>query len=102
MPILPERLGKINDGGDDLHPGCAASAALGFPPVIQEPDLTSRPRSGRIDAKGFMSPTLPAKRAKLTKPHISQLESGARRNPSLPALQRLAKALGVPAAELLK
>ena len=37
----------------------------------------------------------------LTKPYISQLERGARTNSSLPALRRLAKALGVPATKLL-
>jgi XRE family transcriptional regulator of biofilm formation len=42
-----------------------------------------------------------AKTAQLTKPYISQLENGVRKNPSLPALQRLAKALGVPVTELL-
>jgi len=53
------------------------------------------------EEKGWTQDEL-AKRAKLTKPYISQLESGARKNPSLPALQRLAKALGVPVTELLK
>jgi len=42
-----------------------------------------------------------AKRAKLTKPYLSQLENGVRKNPSLPALKRIAKALGVPVTELL-
>jgi XRE family transcriptional regulator of biofilm formation len=42
-----------------------------------------------------------AKTAQLTKPYISQLENGVRKNPSLPALQRLPKALGVPVTELL-
>ena len=41
-----------------------------------------------------------AKKARLTKPYISQLETGARKNPSLPALQRIARALGVPVAKL--
>ena len=43
-----------------------------------------------------------AKRAKLTKPYLSQLENGVRKNPSLPALKRIAKALGVPVTELLE
>ena len=43
-----------------------------------------------------------AKQAKVTKFYISQLETGLRKNPSLPVLRRLAKALGVPVAELLK
>jgi transcriptional regulator with XRE-family HTH domain len=42
-----------------------------------------------------------AKKAKVTKFYISQLEIGIRDNPSLPVLQRLAKALGVSAGELL-
>ena len=52
------------------------------------------------EQKGLTQDEL-AKRAKLAKPYISQLENGVRKNPSLPALQRLAKALGVPVAELL-
>jgi len=43
-----------------------------------------------------------ARRAKVTKPYLSQLENGVRKNPSLPVLRRLAKALGVPVAELLE
>ena len=43
-----------------------------------------------------------ARRAKLTKPYISQIENGVRKNPSLPALQRLAKALGCAVTELLR
>jgi transcriptional regulator with XRE-family HTH domain len=43
-----------------------------------------------------------AKRAGVTKPYLSQLESGARKNPSLPVLKRLAKALGVPVTALLE
>ena len=42
-----------------------------------------------------------AKRAKVTKPYLSMLESGVRKNPSLPVLKRIAKALGVPVTELL-
>ena len=34
--------------------------------------------------------------------YISQIENGVRKNPSLPALQRLAKALGVPVIKLLE
>lgn len=33
--------------------------------------------------------------------YVSMIESGARENPSLPVLKRLARALGVPLAELL-
>jgi transcriptional regulator with XRE-family HTH domain len=43
-----------------------------------------------------------AKRAGVTKPYLSQLESGKRKNPSLPVLKRLAKALGVPVTALLE
>jgi transcriptional regulator with XRE-family HTH domain len=53
------------------------------------------------EAKGLTQDAL-ATRAKLTKPYISQLESGVRKNPSLPALRRLAKALGVPVTDLLR
>ena len=52
------------------------------------------------EAKGWTQDEL-ARKAKLTKPYISQLENGVRKNPSLPALQRLAKALGVPVTEVL-
>ena len=53
------------------------------------------------EEKGLTQDAL-AKRARLTKPYISQLESGARKNPSLPALERLAKALGISLADLVK
>jgi transcriptional regulator with XRE-family HTH domain len=43
-----------------------------------------------------------AKRAKVTEAYVSQLESGVRKNPSLPVLKRLAKALGVPVTALLE
>ncbi len=43
-----------------------------------------------------------AKKAKVTKFYVSQLETGLRGNPSLPVLQRLAKALGVSMGELLE
>lgn len=43
-----------------------------------------------------------AKRAKVTTPYLSQLETGARKNPSLPVLRRLARALKVSVAELLE
>jgi XRE family transcriptional regulator, master regulator for biofilm formation len=43
-----------------------------------------------------------ARRAKVTKFYVSQLETGLRKNPSLPVLRRLAKALGVPVTELLE
>ena len=43
-----------------------------------------------------------ARKANVTKPYLSQLETGARKNPSLPVLKRLAHALGVPVTELLE
>ena len=43
-----------------------------------------------------------AKLAKVAKPYLSQLENGARKNPSLPVLKRLARALGVPVTALLE
>ncbi len=43
-----------------------------------------------------------ARRANVTKPYVSQLETGVRKNPSLPVLKRLAKALGVPVTALLE
>jgi DNA-binding XRE family transcriptional regulator len=43
-----------------------------------------------------------AKKARVTEFYVSQLETGLRRNPSLAVLRRLATALGVPVARLLK
>jgi transcriptional regulator with XRE-family HTH domain len=43
-----------------------------------------------------------AKKADVTEAYISMLESGTRKNPSLPALKKIAKALGVPVTELLE
>ena len=43
-----------------------------------------------------------AKRAKITRSHVSLLESGHRKNPSLNVLKRLAGALDVPVGELLE
>ncbi len=43
-----------------------------------------------------------AKKAKTTRSHLSLLEAGHRKNPSLDVLKRLAKALGVPVAKLLE
>jgi len=53
------------------------------------------------EARGWTQAEL-AKRAKVTRPYITMLEQGARKTPSLPTLQRLARVLGVPVAELLK
>jgi len=38
----------------------------------------------------------------VTRFYVSQLESGLRKNPSLPVLKRIAKALGVTVTELLE
>ena len=43
-----------------------------------------------------------AKRTGVTQGYIAQLESGLRKNPSLPLLKKLARALGVPMTELLE
>jgi transcriptional regulator with XRE-family HTH domain len=53
------------------------------------------------EAKGLTQRDLAAK-AKVTAAYVAQLEMGARKNPSLEVLQRIAKALGVTVAELLK
>jgi len=55
---------------------------------------------GLRDAKGLTQVEL-AKRAKVTRGYLAQLEAGHKKNPSLPTLRKLAKALGVPVAELL-
>jgi transcriptional regulator with XRE-family HTH domain len=52
------------------------------------------------EAKGWTQQAL-AERVRVTDAYIAQLETGVRTNPSLAVLQRLAKALGVPVAELL-
>ena len=51
-------------------------------------------------AKGLTQVQL-AKRAKMTRGYLAQLEAGYKVNPSLPMLRKLAKALGVPVTELL-
>ena len=42
-----------------------------------------------------------AARAKVTRPYVTMLETGAKKNPSLVILKRLAKALDVSVTELL-
>jgi len=64
------------------------------------------PRLGTVikalrKAKGLSQVQL-AKRARIAQPYLVRLESGERKNPSLATLKRLAKALGVPVAELLE
>lgn len=53
----------------------------------------------RREAKGLTQAEL-ARKAKITDEYVSMLETGAKRNPSLAVLQRLAKALGVSVGEL--
>ena len=43
-----------------------------------------------------------AKKAKVGRTYLVKLERGAKQNPSLAILKRLAKALGVPVTELLE
>ena len=43
-----------------------------------------------------------SKRAGVTQGYLASLEGGLKKNPSLTILKRLAKALGVPVAELLE
>lgn len=51
-------------------------------------------------AKGLSQRALAA-RVGVTAAYITMLERGKKTNPSLPTLRKLAKALGVPVAELL-
>lgn len=53
------------------------------------------------EAQGLTQTEL-AKRAKVQQSYIAMLESGARRNPSLDKLKRLAKVLKVPIAKLVE
>ena len=53
------------------------------------------------EAKGMTQRDL-ARNARVTPGYVAQLETGLRKNPSVPVLRRLAKALGVPMAELLE
>jgi transcriptional regulator with XRE-family HTH domain len=43
-----------------------------------------------------------AKRAKIARGYLADIEAGHRTNPSVPVLKRLAKALRVPVAALLE
>jgi transcriptional regulator with XRE-family HTH domain len=52
------------------------------------------------EAKGLSQLAL-AKRAKVTQGYISELEAGAKKNPGIATLRKLAKGLGVPVTELL-
>ena len=43
-----------------------------------------------------------AKRAKVARSYVALIESGRKKNPSLDIIKKLARALGVPATELLE
>jgi len=53
------------------------------------------------EAKGLTQVEL-AEKAKVERTYLTKLETGAKVNPSLAILKRLAKALGVPVAKLLE
>ncbi len=52
------------------------------------------------ETKGMTQAAL-AEKAGVTREYVTMLESGAKKNPSLDLLKRLAKALGVSVTELL-
>ena len=52
------------------------------------------------EAKGLSQLDL-AKRAKVSQGYLSDLEAGEKKNPGIETLRKIAKALGVPVAELL-
>ena len=56
----------------------------------------------RLRAQRDMTQEELAKKAGVTQGYIAQLERGLRKNPSLPSLRKLARALGVPVTELLE
>ena len=53
------------------------------------------------EAKGLTQEEV-AQKAGVTKQYVTMLEAGTRTSPSLPVLRRIAKALGVTMADLLK
>ena len=53
------------------------------------------------DAKGMTQEQL-AKHAKVSRGYLADLEAGHRKNPSVPVLRRIAKALDVPVGRLLE
>ncbi len=64
------------------------------------------PRIGRMlkrlrETREWSQPEL-AKRAKVSQAYLAEIERGTKKNPSLPVLKRLARALGVPVTELLE
>jgi DNA-binding XRE family transcriptional regulator len=72
-----------------------------------EPGAAARGRSRRCsgaahgDAQRMTQEQL-AKKAGVTQGYVVQFESGLKKNPSLPTLKKLARALGVPVTELLE
>jgi transcriptional regulator with XRE-family HTH domain len=52
------------------------------------------------EAQGMTQEELAA-RVKVTRPYVTMLETGAKKNPSLVILKRLAKALNVPVTDLV-
>lgn len=63
-------------------------------------NLSDSIRRARVRA-GLTQDAL-AKRAKVSRVYVIKLESGDRQSPSLAVLERLARALGVAPADLLK
>jgi transcriptional regulator with XRE-family HTH domain len=53
------------------------------------------------ESKGLSQLEL-AKRSKVPQGYLSELEAGRKRNPGIETLRKIAKALGVPVAELLE
>jgi transcriptional regulator with XRE-family HTH domain len=64
------------------------------------PPRLNRVLKTRRETKGLTQVEL-AKRARITQSYLAELETGEKKNPSLPVLRRLAKALGVPVTALL-
>jgi transcriptional regulator with XRE-family HTH domain len=56
----------------------------------------------RARARAGLTQDALAKRAKVSRVYVIKLESGDRQSPSLAVLERLARALGVAPADLLK
>lgn len=55
-----------------------------------------------VKLRGKMTEEELAKRAKVSRGYLADLEAGHRKNPSVAVLKRLAKALGVPVTALLE
>lgn len=53
------------------------------------------------EAQGLTQERL-AKKARVSQPYLSQLESGRSKKPGIAIIQKLARALGVPVGELLE